>query len=75
MNLKKLILMNSVLFSTLCFSQGWDPGPDPGFGGGDGDPAIEPVPLPIDGIEFPLLITGIIIAIVLIRKNREVEIY
>lgn len=69
MNYKKIILTYAVLFSTICFSQGWDPDPDPGFGGGQGDPAIEPAPLPIDGIQIPLLITGIVIAIIAIRKK------
>ncbi|MEZ7500352.1 hypothetical protein QO200_16585 [Flavobacterium sp. Arc3] len=71
MNYKKLILMYSVLLSSVCFSQGWDPDPDPGFGGGDGDPATEPLELPIDSIEIPLLITGFIVGIIVIRKKKK----
>ena len=58
--------------SFACFSQGWDPEPaDPGFGGGGGDPATEPIATPIDGIELPLLVTAIVGAIVVIRRKQR----
>lgn len=68
MNIKKILPLFAFLFSTITFSQGWD---DPGFGGGAGDPATEPVATPIDGIEIPLLITAMVVAIVVIRRNQK----
>jgi hypothetical protein len=66
---KKISLLFFLFFSIVCFSQGWDA--DPGFGGGAGDPATEPVATPIDGIEMPLLITAIVVAIVVIRRKQK----
>jgi hypothetical protein len=66
---KKISILFFLFFNSICFSQGWDA--DPGFGGGTGDPATEPVATPIDGIEIPLLITAIVVAIVVIRRKQK----
>ncbi|MCL6461288.1 MAG: hypothetical protein I4O51_05390 [Flavobacterium micromati] len=71
MNIKKILFIGTLLYSTISFAQGWDPEPDPGFGGGKGDPATEPIELPIDSIEFPLLITGFILALIIIRRKQK----
>lgn len=70
---KKIFILIFFFFSIVSFSQGWDA--DPGFGdGGGGDPATEPVTVPIDGIEIPLLITAIVVALVVIgRKQKSVS--
>lgn len=69
MIIKKMYLLFFFFFSIVCFSQGWDA--DPGFGGGSGDPATEPVATPIDGIEIPLLITAIVVALVVISRKQK----
>lgn len=69
MIIKKIPLLFFFFFSIFSFSQGWDA--DPGFGGGAGDPATEPVATPIDGIEIPLLITAIVVALVVIRRKQK----
>lgn len=66
---KKLLVPYFLFFYSACFSQ-WDA--DPGFGGGQKDPATEPLQTPIDGIEIPLLITGVVLAIFVIRKKQKV---
>ena len=68
MKFKKLLILSFLSITTLSYSQFDD---DPGFGGGSGDPATEPVQTPIDGITLPLLITGITVAIILIRKKEK----
>jgi hypothetical protein len=66
---KKIFAIYFFFFGVGCFSQGWDA--DPGFGGGSGDPATEPVATPIDGIEIPLLITAIVLAIVVVKRKQK----
>lgn len=68
---KIFILLLTISFIS-CFSQGWDPEPaDPGFGGGAGDPATEPIATPIDGLEAPLIVTAIVGAVVLTRRKQK----
>lgn len=68
---KKIFTLFFLFISIVTFSQGWDA--DPGFGGGAGDPATEPVATPIDSIEIPLLLTAIVVAIVVQRKKQKSE--
>jgi hypothetical protein len=65
---KKLFLLYLLLVSFTSFSQGWDT--DPGFGGGSGDPATEPIVTPIDDGLIPLLLIGIIISFYYINKRK-----
>ena len=44
---------------------------DPGFGDEGGGDAQDAPQTPIDGITIPLLITGITVAIVLLRKKEK----
>jgi hypothetical protein len=71
MSLKKYILVYFLVLSPMSYGQDWDPDPDPGFGGGSGDPATEPIATPIDGIEVPLFITGLIVAFLVLRKKQK----
>lgn len=70
MNFKKILILFFLSITTLSYSQLEEDG-DPGFGGGSGDPATEPVQTPIDNLLLPLLVTGIITAVVLIRKQQK----
>lgn len=44
---------------------------DPGFGDEGGGDAQDAPNAPINGLEVPLLITGIVVAIVLLRKKEK----
>ncbi|SHI62941.1 hypothetical protein [Flavobacterium haoranii] len=68
MKFKTLALLITLLISSLTYSQFED---DPGFGGGSGDPASEPLQTPIDNIIIPLLITGILTSIYFIKKKEK----
>ncbi|MBX9889426.1 MAG: hypothetical protein K2Y30_16015 [Flavobacteriaceae bacterium] len=70
--LKKFYLFLLLFSSCFIFCQGWEPDPaDPGFGGGSGDPATEPVELPIDSIEVPLIITAVGISFYFFMKRKS----
>lgn len=69
MTVSKKILLFFLFFNTVCFSQGWEV--DPGFGGGSADPATEPVATPIDGIEIPLLLTAVVVAIGVLKRKQK----
>ena len=47
------------------------PGESPGFGGSNNDPATNAPSVPIDGIEIPLLITGLVVAFFVVRKKQK----
>jgi hypothetical protein len=73
MNSTKLLLYYFLLGSFACFAQGWEQDPDPGFGGGSGDPAIEPTSAPIDSIEMPLFITAVVVAGLVMNKRHKLR--
>lgn len=70
MKFKKILILLFLSITTLSYSQ-FEEGDDPGFGGGTGDPATEPVQAPIDDIIIPLLITGILTSIYFIKKKEK----
>ena len=70
--MRNFYILLLTISSITCFSQGWEPGPaDPGFGGGGGDPATEPIATPIDGLEAPLIVTALVGAIILTRRKQK----
>ncbi len=67
---KHLLLLLLILPLISTFSQ--EEEPFDGFGSeGNGDAQTNAPNVPIDGLEIPLLITGICIAIVLLRNKEE----
>lgn len=70
---KKILSLYFLLFAVFSFAQeGWTPPPtDPGFGGGTGDPATEPLATSIDATLLPLLIAAIIISFLVIHKRKN----
>ncbi|MFT5754100.1 MAG: hypothetical protein ACI9XR_002700 [Flavobacterium sp.] len=69
---KKLFCLYFFFFTLFSFAQDWSPPPaDPGFGGGSGDPATEPLATPIDAVFFPLLFTAMIISFLFMHKKKK----
>lgn len=76
--ISKKIIYTYFLFFLLSMSaqgdDGWaPPAGDPGFGGGSGDAAVEPLETPIDGLELPLLITGFAVAFFIFNNKQNVS--
>lgn len=72
---KKILSLYFLLFAVFSYAdgdEGWTaPPPDPGFGGGTGDPATEPLATSIDATLLPLLIAAIIISFLVIHKRKN----
>ena len=60
------IVLLFVSFSVSAQDDDGDPG---GFG--DGDPATDPFETPINGVDIPLIITGVVVAILLIKNKQK----
>ncbi|MEC5164735.1 hypothetical protein RCH18_000454 [Flavobacterium sp. PL11] len=68
---KKLLIVVMLTLSFVSFAQ--DDGDEPGFGNdGGGDAASTPAEAPIAGLEIPLLLTAVGVAIYFIRKKQTV---
>jgi hypothetical protein len=69
---KKTLYLYFLLYTVLTFAQDWEDLPtDPGFGGGTGDPATEPLETPIDQMIVPFIILAIIVAFYIINKKKS----
>ncbi|WP_338647742.1 hypothetical protein V5J73_03805 [Flavobacterium sp. KS-LB2] len=65
----------SICFFIFFFASAQDtwapPADSPGFGDSNNDAATNAPSVPIDGIEIPLLVTGIVLAVVVTRRMRK----